>query len=106
MFWRTLSMVNHLAAYVHRFMHTPQLYILKSAFINLMEFGLSPLGAAITRLPVGPEHPDKHAGASFEIFSDVQLLPQMSSAWPYFHERLTEIAEACGGLATDASTQA
>lgn len=82
-----------------------QLYILKSAFLNLMEYALSPLGTAITRLPAGPQYPGKNAGPSFEVFSDVQLLPQMHSAWTYFQERLDEISEACAALAADPSTQ-
>jgi hypothetical protein len=81
-----------------------QLYILRSAFLNLMEIGLSPLASAITRLPAGENHPGMRAGPSFEIFCDVQLLPQLSSAWVYLQERVTEIAEACEQLAIDAST--
>jgi hypothetical protein len=82
-----------------------QLYILKSAFINLMPFGLSPLAQAITQLPAGKEYPNTNAGPSFEVYADVQLLPQIKSAWIFFQERLQEIAVACDALIGDSRTQ-
>ena len=78
-----------------------QRYVLKSAFLNLMPFVLSPIGKAITQLPAGEGFPGKTAGPSFEVFSDVALLPQMTSAWAYFRERLDEIAAACDSVAND-----
>ena len=76
-------MLQILARY---FAHTDedeeQLYVLKSAFLNLMPYVLSPIGSAITQLPAGID--GMNAGPSFEVFSDVQLLPQMTSAWIYF----------------------
>ncbi len=95
-------MLQILARY---FAHTDedeeQRYALKSAFLNLMPFVLSPIGKAITELPAGDGFPGKTAGPSFEVFSDVALLPQMTSAWAYFRERLDEIAEACDSVAND-----
>jgi hypothetical protein len=82
-----------------------QMYVLKSAFINLMPFGLSPLAQAITQLPAGEGFPGGNAGPSFEIYADVQLLPQIGSAWIFFQERLQEIALACDTLINDARTQ-
>ena len=78
-----------------------QRYVLKSAFLNLMPFVLSPIGKAITELPAGDGFDGKTAGPSFEVFSDVALLPQMTSAWAYFRERLDEIAAACDSVAND-----
>ncbi|NJR74438.1 MAG: hypothetical protein HC773_13900 [Scytonema sp. CRU_2_7] len=46
-----------------------------------------------------------NAGPSFEVYADVQLLPQISSAWIFFQERLQEIAEACDALINDSRTQ-
>lgn len=46
-----------------------------------------------------------NAGPSFEVYTDVQLLPQMSSAWIFFQERLQEIAQACDALINDSRTQ-
>jgi hypothetical protein len=95
-------MLQILARY---FAHTEedeeQRYVLKSAFLNLMPFVLSPIGKAITELPAGEGFAGKSAGPSFEVFSDVALLPQMTSAWAYFRERLDEIAAACDSVAND-----
>ena len=82
-----------------------QMYVLKSAFINMMPFGISPLAKAITKLPAGTEFPGMNAGPSFEVYADVQLLPQMSSAWIFFQERIQEIAQACDALINDARTE-
>jgi hypothetical protein len=95
-------MLQILARY---FAHTDeddeQLYVLKSAFLNLMPFVLSPIGKAITLLPAGEAFAGENAGPSFEVFNDVALLPHMSSAWAYFRERLGEIAVACDSVAAD-----
>jgi hypothetical protein len=90
------------------FAHTQEaeekLYRLKSAFLNLMTFALAPLGRAITRLPAGPQYPAMKAGPSFEVFSDVQLLPHMTSAWVFIQERLYQIAAASDQLINDPRT--
>jgi hypothetical protein len=92
--------------FAHTVEDEEQLYTLKSAFLNLMSFALSPLGDAVTQLPAGEiQYPGRNAGPSFEVFSDVQLLPQMNSAWPYFRERLEEISAACDFLINDTSTE-
>jgi Ferritin-like len=91
--------------FAHTEENEEQMYVLKSAFINLMPFGISPLAKAITFLPAGEGFPDMNAGPSFEVYADVQLLPQMSSAWIFFQERLQEIAQACDALVNDSRTQ-
>lgn len=91
--------------FAHTEENEEQMYVLKSAFINLMPFGVSPLAKAITQLPAGEVFPGMNAGPSFEVYADVQLLPQMSSAWIFFQERLQEIALACDALIDDARTQ-
>ncbi|MBE8989331.1 ferritin-like domain-containing protein [Nostoc sp. LEGE 12450] len=91
--------------FAHTEENEEQMYVLKSAFINLMPFGVSPLAKAITQLPAGDKFPGMNAGPSFEVYADVQLLPQMSSAWIFFQERLQEIAQACDALINDSRTQ-
>jgi hypothetical protein len=91
--------------FAHTEENEEQMYVLKSAFINLMPFGVSPLAKAITQLPAGDEFPGINAGPSFEVYADVQLLPQISSAWLFFQERLQEIAQACDALINDSRTQ-
>ncbi|KST69497.1 ferritin-like domain-containing protein [Mastigocoleus testarum] len=91
--------------FAHTEENEEQMYILKSAFINLMPFGISPLARAITQLPAGEDFPGMNAGPSFEVYADVQLLPQMSSAWIFFQERLQEIAQACDALINGSRTE-
>lgn len=91
--------------FAHTEENEEQMYVLKSAFINLMPFGVSPLAKTITLLPAGDGFPGINAGPSFEVYADVQLLPQMSSAWIFFQERLQEITEACDALINDSRTQ-
>jgi rubrerythrin len=91
--------------FAHTEENEEQHYALKSAFINLMPFGVSPLATAITQLPAGEGFVGMNAGPSFEVYADVQLLPQMRSAWIFFQERLQEIAAACEALLKDARTQ-
>src|SRR3954471_10775577 len=53
-----------------------QLSTLADAAVNVMYGVLKPLGDLITTLPVGPEHPGRTAGPSFELFyEDDDLLP-------------------------------
>lgn len=77
-----------------------ELQILADSAVDLM-FGLiKPLGTAVTRLPVGPEHPGFTAGASFEMFYGTgYLVPHKRAAWILFHERLMELAGACQRVA-------
>jgi hypothetical protein len=71
-----------------------QLSTLAGAAIALMVRVLRPLGALITTLPVGPEHPDRTAGPSFELFYvNDYLVPHRDAAWVVLEERLRDLAE-------------
>jgi hypothetical protein len=62
--------------------------------VTLMFGAVKPLGSLVTRLPVGPEHPDAVVGPSFELFYDVDyLLPHRQAAWMVIEERLRDVAE-------------
>ena len=62
--------------------------------VALMKTVVKPLGSLITRMPIGPDHPDHTAGPAFELFYDVDyLLPHREAAWTIMEERLREIAE-------------
>lgn len=77
-----------------------QRYILKQSFSSLMRFCIGPLGTAITHLPAYVDQEDgDRAGASFELFTAISLLPQLSSAWLYFSERLDQLGKAASTLA-------
>jgi hypothetical protein len=61
--------------------------------VTLMFGAIKPLGALVTRLPVGPEHPGRVVGPSFELFYDVDyLLPHRDAAWLVIEERLRDVA--------------
>jgi Ferritin-like len=60
------------------------------AALTVMSGVLRLLGDLITTLPVGPEHPGRNAGPSFELFyEDDDLLAHRESAW-------TLMKSACG----------
>jgi hypothetical protein len=76
-----------------------QLGTLASAALTLMGGVLRPLGDLITTLPVGPEHPGRNAGPSFELFyEDDDLLPHRESAWALLEERVRDASTFCGAV--------
>jgi Ferritin-like len=80
-----------------------QLATLARAAVTLMGGVLRPLGELITTLPVGPEHPGRTAGPSFELFyEDDDLLPHRESAWVLLEERLRDASTFCAAVAQSA----
>ncbi|HEV8221248.1 MAG TPA: CDGSH iron-sulfur domain-containing protein, partial [Streptosporangiaceae bacterium] len=76
-----------------------QLKVLADATIALMQQVIRPLGDLIPTLPVGPEHPGRTAGPSFELFYESDyLLPHRQAAWALLAERLDMAAGLCGEL--------
>jgi hypothetical protein len=76
-----------------------QLNTLASAAVTLMSGVLTPLGELITALPVGPQHPARTAGPSFELFyADDDLLPHRASAWLLLEERVRDAASFCDAV--------
>ena len=74
-----------------------QLTTLANAALTLMVGVIKPLGDLITTLPVGPEHPGRTAGPSFELFyEDDDLLPHRESAWVLLEERVRDASAFCG----------
>jgi CDGSH-type Zn-finger protein/truncated hemoglobin YjbI len=79
-----------------------QLAALGDLTIALMLRALKPLGELITTLPVGPEHPGRTAGPSFELFYESDyLMPHREAAWTLLEERLREAATFCDGVRDD-----
>jgi Ferritin-like len=71
-----------------------QLSVLADVAVTLMYAAIKPLGALVSRLPIGPEHPGLSAGAGFELFYAVDyLLPHREAAWVVMEERLRDVAE-------------
>ncbi len=76
-----------------------QLGTLANAAFTLMAGVLRPLGNLITTLPVGPDHPGRAAGPSFELFyEDDDLLPHRESAWVLLEERLRDASSFCAAV--------
>jgi hypothetical protein len=74
-----------------------QLGILVGSAISTMAGALRPLGAAMTALPVGPEHPGSTAGCAFEMFYAMgNLVPWREPAWALLYERASLLRERCG----------
>ena len=79
-----------------------QLSTLARAAVGLMVRVLRPLGGLITTLPVGPEHPGRTAGPSFELFYvNDYLVPHRDAAWLVLEERLRVAAAFCSALEDD-----
>src|SRR5262245_48875471 len=74
-----------------------QLGTLANAALTLMVAVIKPLGDLITTLPVGPDHPGRTGGPSFELFyEDDDLLPHRESAWVLLEERVRDASAFCG----------
>ena len=83
-----------------------QLGTLANAAVTLMGGVLGPLGDLITTLPVGPEHPGRNAGPSFELFyEDDDLLPHRESAWTLLEERVRDASTFCGDVIKNSPEQ-
>lgn len=73
-----------------------QLQTLADAAVAVMLRVLRPLGGLITTLPVGPDHPGRTAGPSFELFYESDyLMPHQGAAWTLLEERLRDAAAFC-----------
>jgi Ferritin-like len=92
-----LQMIARYFAFGHE---TPeQRQVLAHTAVDLMFGAIKPLGLLLAALPVGPDHPDATAGASFQLpYRASFLLPHRRSAWLRFAERLDELAAFAASL--------
>jgi CDGSH-type Zn-finger protein len=73
-----------------------QMKTLAEVAVGLMFEAIEPLGDILTTLPVGPEHPGRTAGPSFELFYQPDyLLPHRQAAWRIMAEHLADAAQLC-----------
>ena len=80
-----------------------QMQTLSNVSVGLMFEVIEPLGEIVTTLPVGPTHPGRTAGPSFELFYQPDyLLPHLRAAWLLMAEHLDEAADL---VARDSSTE-
>jgi len=86
------------------FAHTEEtqeeLKALVQTAIGLMQGVIRPLGAALTRLPATTEGDSPRAGASFAFYRSIDYLPHRAAAWAVFEERMAELLEVSGRLAS------
>jgi CDGSH-type Zn-finger protein/truncated hemoglobin YjbI len=68
-----------------------QMQTLSQVAVRLMVDVIEPIGELLTTLPVGPEHPGRTAGPSFELFYQPDyLLPHREAAWRIMAEHLAD----------------
>jgi len=80
--------------FAHTDENDDQLGVLADVAVGLMERAVMPLGGLLTRLQVGPEHPVRTAGPTFELFYGADLLlPHRAAAWAVMEERMRVLAE-------------
>jgi len=70
---------------------------------HLMNWVMRALGPVLTALPVGPSHPGRTAGPTFDIARPATvLLPHQDAAWKIIKERLDALERACTSLGKQA----
>ena len=70
-----------------------QIGTLATVAVGLMTDVIAPLADILSTMPVGPEHPGRTAGATFELFYQPDyLLPHRKAAWLVGAELLTDAA--------------
>jgi hypothetical protein len=70
-----------------------QVRTLADVGVSMMFDVIEPLADILTTLPVGPEHPGRTAGATFELFYQPDyLLPHRRAAWLLMAEHLSDAA--------------
>ena len=78
-----------------------QVKVLADVSVGMMFDVIEPLADILTTLPVGPEHPGRTAGPSFELFYQPDyLLPHRRVAWLLMAEHLSEAAALVGSEGT------
>jgi hypothetical protein len=89
-----------------------QLDVLANSAIETMARVVRPLATTLSTLPIGPEHPGRTAGFSFEMFYAMgNLVPWREPAWALLHERASILADRFAELgdaaapAHDAATE-
>ena len=70
-----------------------QIGTLATVTVGIMNDVIGPLADILSTMPVGPEHPGRTAGATFELFYQPDyLLPHRKAAWLVSAEHLTDAA--------------
>ena len=76
-----------------------QLSTLASAAFGIMAGVVRPVGAALSRMPVGEEHPGRTVGPAFEMYYLMgNFVPWRGAAWSLLRERLEVLTGRCDDL--------
>ena len=77
-----------------------QLRSLVEAAFGLMAGVMRPLAGALTAMPVGPEHPGRTAGPTFEMYYQMgNFVPWREAAWALLSERVAVLCGYCADTA-------
>jgi hypothetical protein len=78
-----------------------QLDTLVQAAFSIMSGVLRPLGTALTRMPAGPGHSGRTAGATFEMYYQMgNFVPWRRAAWVLLAERAAVLSRQCAQTVT------
>jgi Ferritin-like len=85
--------------YIHNGESAAEFDALARTAKHLMNWVMRALGPVLTTLPVGPSHPGRTAGPTFDIARPaILLLPHHDAAWKIIKERLDALQQACASL--------
>jgi len=85
--------------YFHYVESTAEYDTLARTAKHLMNWVMRELGPVLTALPIGPSHPGRTAGPTFDIARPaIFLLPHHDAAWKIIKERLDALQQACASL--------
>jgi hypothetical protein len=85
--------------YIHHGETAAEVNTLARTAKHLMNHVMRDLGPVLTALPVGPSHPGRTAGPTFDIARPAAfLLPHQDAAWKIITERLDVLEQACAAL--------
>jgi hypothetical protein len=89
--------------YIHHGETAAELNTLARTAKHLMNWVMRDLGPVLTALPVGPSHPGRTAGPTFDIARPaIFVLPHQDAAWKIITERLDALQQACAALSQQA----
>ena len=89
--------------YIHHGENPAEFEVLARTAKHLMNWVMRALGPVLTALPVGPSHPGRTVGPTFDIARPaIFLLPHHDAAWKIIKERLDALQQACAALCQQA----
>jgi Ferritin-like len=89
--------------YIHQGETAAEFDTLARTAKHLMNWVMRDLGPVLTALPIGPSHPGRTAGPTFDIARPaIFLLPHQDAAWKIIKERLDALEQACASLGRQA----